>query len=86
MSGKSSAAICASYAAGSSGWTELRRKEDWWAVWLGLAVVLVAYILFVKGSSIGWLAVAPPKWATFAQLLGHLLPQHRPMADSPPPA
>jgi uncharacterized integral membrane protein (TIGR00698 family) len=40
-------------------------------VWLGLAVVLVAYTLFVNGSSIGWLAVAPPKWATFAQLSGH---------------
>jgi hypothetical protein len=22
------------------GWTELWRKEDWWAVWLGLGVVL----------------------------------------------
>jgi uncharacterized integral membrane protein (TIGR00698 family) len=55
----------------SLGWTELWRKEDWWAVWLGLGAALVAYILFVNGSSIGWLAVAPPKWATLSQLFGH---------------
>src|SRR5271169_3899047 len=71
MSGKPTTAIEAPYAASTSGWAELWRKEDWWAVWLGLAVVLVAYTLFVNGSSIGGLAVAPPKWAAFAQLLGH---------------
>jgi uncharacterized integral membrane protein (TIGR00698 family) len=71
MSGKPTTAIEAPYAASGSGWTELWRKEDWWAVWLGLAIVLVAYTLFVNGSGIGWLAVAPPKWATFAHLLGH---------------
>lgn len=50
------------------GWRELLRKEDWWSVWLGLGVVLIAYALFAKGSNIGWIAVAPAKWATFAQL------------------
>jgi uncharacterized integral membrane protein (TIGR00698 family) len=53
------------------GWTELWRKEDWWAVWLGLGAALVAYALFVNGSSIAWLAVSPPKWSTFPQLFGH---------------
>jgi uncharacterized integral membrane protein (TIGR00698 family) len=53
------------------GWTELWRKEDWWAVWLGLGAALVAYALFVNGSSIAWLAVSPPKWSSFAQLFGH---------------
>ena len=56
---------------GRLGWTELWRKEDWWAVWLGLAAALVAYALFANGSSIGWLAVAPAKWGTFSQLLDH---------------
>jgi len=56
---------------GRLGWTELWRKEDWWAVWLGLAAALVAYALFANGSSIGWLAVAPAKWTTFSQLLDH---------------
>lgn len=53
---------------GPAGWRELLRKEDWWSVWLGLAVVIVAYALFVRGSNLGWIAVAPSKWATFAQL------------------
>jgi hypothetical protein len=54
-----------------SGWSELWRKEDWWAVWLGLAITLVAYGLFVSGSSINFLAVAPAKWSSFPQLVQH---------------
>ena len=53
------------------GWTELWRKEDWWAVWIGLATALIAYALFASGSSIAWLAVSPAKWAAFPQLLAH---------------
>ncbi len=51
-----------------SGWQELWRTEDWWAVWLGLGLTAVAYLLFVNGSSLAWLAVTPPKWASFNQL------------------
>ena len=50
------------------GWHELWRKEDWWAVWLGLGLVLVASALYASGGSIAWLAVAPAKWSTPAQL------------------
>jgi len=50
------------------GWHELWSKEDWWAVWLGLGIVLAAYAFFLGGASISWLAVAPAKWSNLAQL------------------
>lgn len=51
-----------------SRWQEFWLKEDWWAVWLGLGIVLVAYIFYLAGSSISWIAVAPAKWSTWSQL------------------
>ena len=34
-----------------SPWRELFAKEDWWAVWIGLGLVIVAGVLFVNGAS-----------------------------------
>jgi uncharacterized integral membrane protein (TIGR00698 family) len=51
-----------------SGWQEFWLKEDWWAVWLGLGIVIIAYIFYLSGSSISWIAVAPAKWSTLSQL------------------
>src|SRR5579871_2372005 len=42
--------------------SEFLRKEDWWAVWLGLGLTVAAVGLFLEGSSIKWLAVIPKKW------------------------
>jgi uncharacterized integral membrane protein (TIGR00698 family) len=42
-------------------------NEDWWSVWIGLAVIVVAWALFANGSSLKWLAVAPAKWKTLAE-------------------
>lgn len=55
-----------------TGWSDLYRKEDWWAIWIGLAVVVMSCILFQSGGSLRWLAVLPPKWASFAQVLDDL--------------
>jgi hypothetical protein len=55
-------------------WRELWLKEDWWAIWLGLGIVLVAYLFFTGGSSIKWLAVTPSKWSPLAQLGAHRSP------------
>jgi len=49
-------------------WQEFWSKEDWWAVWLGLGIVALAYIFYLSGSSISWIAVAPAKWSTLSQL------------------
>jgi uncharacterized integral membrane protein (TIGR00698 family) len=52
----------------TSGWQEFWSKEDWWAVWLGLGIVALAYVFYLNGSSISWIAVSPGKWSTFSQL------------------
>ena len=58
------------------GWREFYLKEDWWAIWLGLGIVLVAFFFFASGSSVKWIAIAPGKWSNFGQLgsdfVGHI--------------
>jgi uncharacterized membrane protein YadS len=53
----------------AGGWGDLWRKEDWWAIWIGLGL-LIAALLFFAGDSTGlkWIAVAPGKWADLGQL------------------
>jgi uncharacterized integral membrane protein (TIGR00698 family) len=53
-------------------WQEFWAKEDWWAVWLGLGIVILAYVFYLSGSSISWIAVAPAKWSNFSQLATQL--------------
>jgi uncharacterized integral membrane protein (TIGR00698 family) len=55
----------------ASGWRELWLKEDWWAIWLGLGIVAVGYILFANGASLKWIAVTPEKWSSLDQLGAH---------------
>src|SRR5262245_41053048 len=55
----------------STGWSDLWRKEDWWAVWLGLAIVVIGLVLFTQGTGWRWIAVLPPRWSTFSQLATH---------------
>src|SRR6202012_4101887 len=51
--------------------------EDWWAVWIVLGIIVVAYLLFLSGTSIKWLAVAPAKWSQIDQAASGLA-QHLP--------
>jgi uncharacterized integral membrane protein (TIGR00698 family) len=57
----------------SGGWNELYLKEDWWAIWLGLGIVIVAYLFFAGGSTIKWIAIAPGRWSNFGQLGSHFI-------------
>src|SRR5258708_17342318 len=55
-----------------SPWSELFRKDDWWAIWIGLGLVAVAVALFANGGSIKWIAVAPQKWTHLANAAAQL--------------
>ena len=55
-----------------SPWGELFRKEDWWAIWIGLGLIAVAVTLFAGGGSIKWIAVAPQKWSHLADVTQQL--------------
>jgi uncharacterized membrane protein YadS len=62
----------AANASSPSRWGELWSKEDYWAIWIGLAIVFASCILFWNGANLRWLAVLPPKWASFSQVTGDL--------------
>src|SRR5579863_6775056 len=53
---------------GSSPWRELIAKEDWWAIWIGLGLVLAGVIAVASGGSIKWIAVTPQKWSTLGEI------------------
>jgi uncharacterized integral membrane protein (TIGR00698 family) len=56
----------------SVGWKELYLKEDWWAIWIGLGIVVVAALFFANGASLKWIAVKPAKWHAIGQLTADL--------------
>jgi uncharacterized membrane protein YadS len=55
-----------------SGWRELIAKEDWWAIWIGLGLVIAAVIAYEFGISFKWIAVTPQKWSSFGDVVTQL--------------
>jgi uncharacterized integral membrane protein (TIGR00698 family) len=54
------------------GISDLWKKEDWWAVWLGLGIIGVAIGFFHGGSTLGPLAVNPPQdWTALGRVWAH---------------
>lgn len=53
------------------GFKEMYLKEDWWAIWLSLGLIVVAYAFFLTGGSIKWIAITPAKWHNFSELINH---------------
>lgn len=56
----------------ASAWKDLFRKEDWWAIWIGVGLIGVAAVIFSNGGSIKWLAVAPQKWSHLSDVSSQL--------------
>lgn len=52
----------------SGGWSDLWKKEDWWAVWLGLGIVVVAIIAWAMGSTLKPIAIKFPKYDAFSTI------------------
>lgn len=55
-----------------NGWSDLVKKEDWWAVWIGLIFVVLGIILWLFGSSIKVITAKIPKWTNFSTLFSAL--------------
>jgi len=53
-------------------WAEFIRKDDWWAIWIGLGLVVVAAGLVASGGSLKWLAIAPQKWHAWPEAVAQL--------------
>src|ERR1700676_1632553 len=55
-----------------SAWAEFIRKDDWWAIWIGLGLVVVAAGLVASGGSLKWLAIAPQKWSHWPEAVAQV--------------
>jgi uncharacterized integral membrane protein (TIGR00698 family) len=54
------------------GWRELYLKEDWWAIYLGLGIVIAAIAFFYTGNPfLKSLSILPPAWTDFEKLVEH---------------
>ena len=55
-----------------SEWQKMYKTEDWWSVWLGLGIVLLAIFVFWAGGSIkGWVVI-PGKLDAFSKVIADL--------------
>jgi uncharacterized membrane protein YadS len=48
-------------------------KEDWWAVWLGLGLIVLSMIFFWAGGSIKSWAITPGSWSSFSGIIDDLV-------------
>lgn len=43
-------------------------KEDYWAVWIGLATIVIGLIVWAAGGNLKWLSVSIPSYTNFADM------------------
>ncbi len=74
--GKAKSAVAVDNRPAASGsLSEFWTKEDWWAVWLGLGIVIAAIIAYLSGGTIKPIAVKPASWESFDTLKNHFAEQ-----------
>lgn len=57
----------------SGGWSDLWKKEDYWAVWLGLGIVIISILLWSAGSGfMKSIAISVPGWSDFSKATEYL--------------
>ncbi len=54
---------------------KLWKTEDYWAVWLGLGIIILALVAFWSGRSISGWAVTPGGWSDLSTLASDLASQ-----------
>lgn len=53
----------------SNGWSDLWKKEDYWAVWLGLGLLITVMIVWNSGSTFfKWIAVSIPSYSDLGKV------------------
>lgn len=61
-------------------WREIYLKEDWWAIWMGLGLMIIAIVMFEEGSPfLSHITINPGglKWTSLSQLGDHFVTNAR---------
>ena len=53
-------------------WTGWTRTEDWWAIFIGVGLIVLAVGALAAGTDLKWIAVAPQKWHTLSEVAQQL--------------
>ncbi|AFM39464.1 putative membrane protein [Desulfosporosinus acidiphilus SJ4] len=57
----------------SGGWSDLWRQEDYWAMWLGLTIVLSAIIFWGLGNSfMNWIVLKIPEYSDYRTAITYI--------------
>lgn len=57
----------------NGGWGDLFKKEDYWAVWIGLGITFAAILLWMSGSTyMKWVAISVPAFDDFSKPMAYL--------------
>ncbi|MDA8227111.1 MAG: putative sulfate exporter family transporter [Desulfitobacterium hafniense] len=58
----------------SGGWTDLWKLEDYWAVWLGTAIILLAILLWNEGNTfMNWISLKVPSYSHFEAAYSYII-------------